>query len=584
MNKDILKSLDDFLDYIISHPDNEEGRITKNIIPIFFKNKENFYKEFSIPKKSGKFRSIESPTKQLKILQGITKDLLEEYYTKDQVPTHVFGYVQGRGIKENAQLHVRKKYVLNIDIKNFFKSITKKMIIERLSYKPFSIHRRSIINRIIAEIVTFNDYLPTGSPTSPIVSNIVLKEFDYSMVMFSKKYGLTYSRYADDLTFSTNKPHDFKSIINSLQQRVAKFGFKLNKDKTRLQCSGSRQIVTGLVVNSKVSVKKEFISLTKCMLNNWWVYGIEEAQERYDANKRVTDGVFLENVVRGRIDFIGYILNPTKKKFHPTYVELFKKYWILNYKADLSFIKDEIIKNKLKTINLETEIIASDKLTAENQEIRFISYCFNTFRQLELLYGYFFFAKLGRSYGNVMLYFCRKDHGIMKKFYPNPKNLIGPKTKKIIGRDLSLKISYNDLSNLELIAIAEYNASNSIDLSRLNANELEDMFLSDSLSDSSKTKTKTFDYLRKIRNHYAHSLDNVFDMPRSEVMDKISKYEKMENMKFDLKTKIDRGNNINTYFEVWKKYTWLDKHDFDEVRGVLELVVNDVRKVEEKSA
>lgn len=107
---------------------------------------------------------------------------------------------------------------------------------------------------IIAQLTCYQGTLPQGAPSSPIITNLICKILDFRILKLAKKYKLDYSRYADDLTFSTNN-HLFLNeetiFLKKLSEEVERAGFKINNNKTRLQFSSSRQEVTGLIVNKK---------------------------------------------------------------------------------------------------------------------------------------------------------------------------------------------------------------------------------------------------------------------------------------------------------------------------------------------
>lgn len=155
-------------------------------------------------------------------------------------PDCVHGFVKGRNIKTNAEQHLAKKSILSIDIKDFFPSITKQMISDALELKGY---KKNVANWI-SEIVTHENSLVQGFNTSPTIANIVFEEIDKALETHCGDQ-ITYTRYADDLYFSSNDSlpeHTFfENIIN-------KNGFELNYNKTSLMKRGKKQYVTGLTV------------------------------------------------------------------------------------------------------------------------------------------------------------------------------------------------------------------------------------------------------------------------------------------------------------------------------------------------
>ena len=122
---------------------------------------------------------------------------------------------------------------------------------------------------IIAQLTCYNGRLPQGAPTSPVITNLICEILDYRVLKIAKRYKLDYTRYADDLTFSTNYSRFlevFDSFAKELLQEISNSGFTINQSKTRLLYRDSRQEVTGLVVNKKIGVNREYVKSTRAML------------------------------------------------------------------------------------------------------------------------------------------------------------------------------------------------------------------------------------------------------------------------------------------------------------------------------
>jgi RNA-directed DNA polymerase len=243
----------------------------------------NKYKSFLLAKRSGGTRQINAPTSQLKLVQKRLSSLLqdcmqsinESHGYNDRI-SH--GFKRTRSILTNAKCHRRRRYVLNVDIKDFFGSINFGRVRGFfLKDRNFSLDEK--VATVLAQIACFNNALPQGSPCSPVISNLIGHILDIHLVRLASAEGCTYTRYADDLTFSTNKrdfpvgiatpmpgnPHVWTPGV-SLVERLTASGFELNPLKTRMQYRDSRQEVTGLVVNRKVNVRKEYRYLVRAMV------------------------------------------------------------------------------------------------------------------------------------------------------------------------------------------------------------------------------------------------------------------------------------------------------------------------------
>lgn len=156
-------------------------------------------------------------------------------------------YQRGKSIITNASPHINSKYVANIDISDFFGSINTTMTMNLLRENGFG----EQLSKTIARLVSLNDGLPQGAPTSPILSNAYLYSFDETASQVSIDTGLNITRYADDITISGKNKDLITNVIKRLAQELSVKGMKLNTKKTRIASRGGQQRVTGVVVNEK---------------------------------------------------------------------------------------------------------------------------------------------------------------------------------------------------------------------------------------------------------------------------------------------------------------------------------------------
>lgn len=219
------------------------------------------YRKQVISKKGGRPRIMHIPGPKQKMIQRRLNDYLQAVYY-GVMPAEVHGFVRcptdltrKRNIVTNALPHVGKKYVLSMDLFRFFPSIRAKMVREVFQRKPFQYDPN--LASALALLCIYRHSLPTGSPVSPAVSNFACLDLDAALIKLAGEHGFTYTRYADDLTFSTDVPPD-PSFQASVAETVRAFGFTLNRRKTRIQKSTSRQVVTGIIVNKKPNVDRRF--------------------------------------------------------------------------------------------------------------------------------------------------------------------------------------------------------------------------------------------------------------------------------------------------------------------------------------
>ena len=389
---------------------------------------KNRYTEFKIRKKSGGERTIHAPVSGLKAIQSALGFILQCVYEPHHAAT---GFVRGKSIVTNAQLHVGSKYVYNIDLKDFFPSVDQARVWKCLQLTPFNLNDKNMIveEEIVSEVISFDeirkehnpsqariikttsgeyfhlittiedkekyisikidksislnslsledkvkeiltDYvvysyrtksgnhhklrhkkdsrnatrsilhsrvkianiiaslccnemeverkndsgvweivkrnvLPQGAPTSPIFTNVVCQRLDYLLSAVAKRFGLKYSRYADDITFSSmhNVYQPNSDFLKELHRIIAEQGFHIKSSKTRLQKEGYRKEVTGLVVNEKVNVQKHYIKQLRMWLYYWETYG-ETRAESYFLKQYILDK---GNIVKGKPDMINVI-------------------------------------------------------------------------------------------------------------------------------------------------------------------------------------------------------------------------------------------------------------------------------------
>lgn len=239
-----------------------------------------YYHEFEIPKKDGSARKICAPADELREVQKKIAAVLYEddaeyrkKYNIQQNLSHAF--TKNRSIITNARIHRNKRYVLNMDLEDFFDQFHFGRV------KGFFIKNRAFAMgeepaTMLANLCCYHGKLPQGAPTSPILSNLITGGMDRHLLQLAKKYRMDYTRYADDLTFSTNRKafgDELSEFLEEAEQIIRKDGFSINKEKTRLQARDYRQEVTGLVVNHKVNVPREYYKKTRSMAHHLYKEG-----------------------------------------------------------------------------------------------------------------------------------------------------------------------------------------------------------------------------------------------------------------------------------------------------------------------
>lgn len=281
--------------------------------------KPHRYRHFFITKKSGELRLISAPRKFIRTPQKILANAIEKNYTPHP---QVFGFVKGRSICDGARQHVASKYILNIDLKDFFSSITYPRV--RGLLKSYGCN--DIAANIITNILCSQNALPQGSPASPIITNLICTRLDRELSAYCRKRHATYTRYADDITISFKRNIDAfvekneSSLLPSkdLEALITGNGFQINPKKTRLHCPGGRYEVTGLTVNNKVNVRRSFIRKTLSMLYAWRKFGYIRAEAEFQEKYMTKISINFSNMIRGRIAYIGQV----RGKSDPIFIKI----------------------------------------------------------------------------------------------------------------------------------------------------------------------------------------------------------------------------------------------------------------------
>ncbi len=218
--------------------------VSHKLLFVMAHNPKKYYRTFQIPKRSGGDRLISTPRVFLKVVQRWI--LLNILYRRG-LPDYVTGFVPGRGILANAQFHVGRRYLLRIDLQDFFPSVG----YDKVKRVFNSFEFREKVSNLLTNLCLLDGSLPQGAPTSPCLANLVFGACDEQIYALSRTSGITYSRYADDLTFSSDEPIN-KNLALSVEKIVAAEHFRINWEKYRTARPGQRLFTTGMVVNEKV--------------------------------------------------------------------------------------------------------------------------------------------------------------------------------------------------------------------------------------------------------------------------------------------------------------------------------------------
>ena len=244
---------------------------------------DNYYR-FEIPKKSGEMRQIAAPKAHLKAAQ---RQILDQILEKAEISDLSHGFTKSRSVITSAKEHnTSPDLLINIDLENFFPTITFERVRGLYQSFGYSGYIASLLAMLctycermplelkgeIKYIKTSHRILPQGSPASPMITNIICRTMDKRIYGLCQKLGITYTRYADDMSFSyTGDTNSLAigSFLNSLQKIIEAEGFHMKKEKTHILRKNNRQYITGIVINNEeIGVPKKWVKILKASIHN----------------------------------------------------------------------------------------------------------------------------------------------------------------------------------------------------------------------------------------------------------------------------------------------------------------------------
>lgn len=275
------------------------------------------YISVKIPKRNGGVRRLSIPDKAL---MSVQKAIAQKLLAYEPVSSYAKAYKPASNVKKNAAPHIAKPKILKLDIKDFFDNIKYSTVKD----KVFPSEKYSEANRILLAMLCYHeDSLPQGAPTSPIITNIIMREFDEAVGQRFGEKNIAYTRYCDDMTFSGD--FDEMQVISFVEEELKKLTLSLNRKKTHVISSSSRQTVTGITVNKKLNIPKEYKRRIR--------------QEIFFCKKNGTEG-HIENIaselsplkylhsLQGKINYVLQITpeNEEFKSYRKEIAELIKAY------------------------------------------------------------------------------------------------------------------------------------------------------------------------------------------------------------------------------------------------------------------
>lgn len=279
------------------------------------------YYAFQAPKGNGAFRIIENPHPKLKDLQRLLADMLQGVYYGIR-PRASYAFIPSTAdetspcnIYTNALRHCNSKYILQLDIKDFFHSIAAHRIKEMFVKLPFEFPEE--MAHLIAKVTTYKGRLPIGAPSSPVLSNMVCFELDHQLDKLAREHGWAYTRYADDITFSGARRFT-DSGVEIIRQHIEASDFVMNYEKTKLSRTTDEPEICGLAVklNGRPDLSEHFVKDLKLDIRTYKVL---------TSDKMITQEIFSAEAlnrfrqhIEGELAFVRFIKGPN----HGQYLKL----------------------------------------------------------------------------------------------------------------------------------------------------------------------------------------------------------------------------------------------------------------------
>lgn len=261
---------------------------------------EQHYHRVKIPKRNGESRYLDVPDA---LLNRVQKNILHHILEGISVAPSAAAYHRGASPLANASLHTGNRLILKLDIHDFFGSIIYPVVLQRAfpgEYFPM------LVRTLLTHLCCYKEVLPQGAPTSPAISNLVMKPFDEYMNQWCKERQIVYSRYSDDMTFSG----DFLpgEVIRKTEGFLYAMGMELNHRKTRICSNGGRQTVTGIVVNEKAQLPRDYRRRLRQEIYYCRKFGVRSHMEHCGVEHPDSEHIkiYLQSLL-GKVSYLLYI-------------------------------------------------------------------------------------------------------------------------------------------------------------------------------------------------------------------------------------------------------------------------------------
>lgn len=311
------------------------GTTSKKLVWWLYRSHDSYrYRSFEIPKRRGGTRRIDAPIKAIGDMQRALATALAPYHKP--YPS-AQAYIKGRSIVDNARKHRSARWILNVDLANFYGSISFARVLGLLKSHPFNVDPR--MAAVLAQLATNGSVLPQGAPSSPLISNLIAHRLDKQLTLLAKRLRCQYSRYADDLTFSSRSPDVPSALVTDprvgrvevgpgLRAAIHGNGFEINQEKCWISRSWQRRIVTGIQVDTQVRVPSRYYRNLRAAVRQARLdpNACVEHFRTHRTGKNPSFNVDIASILRGKVEFVGMVEGETSARYQDLLHEYYRAF------------------------------------------------------------------------------------------------------------------------------------------------------------------------------------------------------------------------------------------------------------------
>lgn len=256
----------------------------------------------------GKKRVFYTPGEQLKKAQRKLNHWFREekrkHWETSGTPNKALFQIESSCVN-HARLHAGKKHILQVDIRNFFSSVTQQRVYQFFKHNVTNDN----LAACLALLTTYKNMLPTGAPSSSAVAELLIHALDEKLNAYSRKNNLTYSRYVDDLCFSSTHYINMSTLFE-IEDIVTSEHFQLNHNKSRFRSNKARQTITGITVNEHPNVDRKYMRILRSVVHSIQTKGLEKSLDLYRQKfpeQTILDTSHFSNTIEGKLAWVAAV-------------------------------------------------------------------------------------------------------------------------------------------------------------------------------------------------------------------------------------------------------------------------------------